>query len=166
MCNTHTTGTLRKDRKGNLKELFKKLLAKGEHIWQRKRKVYVSAWKDKRPVYLITTNHHPYLVVSRNRYGKQEIKSIEIVDYNKYNMTGIDRADQMLPYYSTPKRILRWYKKVFFHIFDMIVSSASYLYVRHCDSKATLLNFRETVISSLGLTDRSDAEISKIMVNI
>lgn len=127
MCNTHTTGTLRKDRKENPNELFKKLLAKGEHIWQRKRKVYVSAWKDKRPVYMITTNHHPHLVVSRNRYGKQQIKPIEVVDYNKY-MSGIDRADQMLAYYSTPKRTLRWYKKVFFHIFDMIVSNAFYLY--------------------------------------
>lgn len=67
---THTTGTLRKDRKENPKRLFAKNVLKGQHFWQRKGRVYASIWKDKRAVHMITTKHHPRLVVSRNRYGQ------------------------------------------------------------------------------------------------
>lgn len=58
-CKTHTTGTLRKDRKENPKTLFKKHVKKGDHFWQRKGHVYASIWKDKRVVHMITTKHHP-----------------------------------------------------------------------------------------------------------
>lgn len=69
-CKSHTTGTLRKDRKDNPKNIVNKQFKKDEHVWMRKGKVYVSAWKDKRNVTMITTQHHPQLVVNRNRYGK------------------------------------------------------------------------------------------------
>ncbi|CAF4945841.1 unnamed protein product [Pieris macdunnoughi] len=39
---THSTGTLRTNRKDNLKDIVTKKLKKGEHIWARKEKVYVS----------------------------------------------------------------------------------------------------------------------------
>ena len=39
---THTTGTLRSNRRGNPKEITNKKLKKGEHKWLRKGKVYVS----------------------------------------------------------------------------------------------------------------------------
>lgn len=51
----HTTGTLRKNRKGNPKCIIDKKLKKGDHIWRRKNCVYVSKWKDKRDVLCITT---------------------------------------------------------------------------------------------------------------
>lgn len=38
---THSTGTLRKNRKGNSKFIIDKKLKKGEHIWRRKNSVYV-----------------------------------------------------------------------------------------------------------------------------
>ncbi|CAG4972668.1 unnamed protein product [Parnassius apollo] len=40
---THTNGTLRKTRKDNPKEIVQKKLQKGQHVWDRKGKVYVSA---------------------------------------------------------------------------------------------------------------------------
>lgn len=36
-------------------------------------------------------------------------------------MSGIDRADQMIGYYSTQKKCLRWYIKVFFHLMDIFL---------------------------------------------
>lgn len=147
-CMTHTTGTLRKDRKDNPKDVVSKVLKKDEHVWMRKGKVYVSAWKDKRIVTMITTQHHPRLVVTRNRFGKQLTKPKEIEVYNKY-MSGIDISDQMLSYYSTPKKTVRWYKKVFFHIFDMALWNAYYTFRKHCNDKETMLGFREHVIRYL-----------------
>lgn len=147
-CMTHTTGTLRKDRKDNPKDVIRKVLKKGEHVWTRKGKVYVSAWKDKRIVTMITTQHHPRMVTTRNRFGKQITKPKEVEMYNKY-MSGIDLSDQMLAYYSTPKKTVRWYKKVFFHIFDMGIWNAYYIFRKHCNEKETMLGFREHIIRYL-----------------
>lgn len=34
-------------------------------------------------------------------------------------MSGIDRADQMVKYYSIPRKQSLWYKKVLFHLFSL-----------------------------------------------
>ncbi|CAI6352425.1 unnamed protein product [Macrosiphum euphorbiae] len=66
--------------------------------------VYVSRWKDKREVFSITTGHHPEMVITSNRFCQQQsTKPRHIVEYNK-NMSGIDRSDQMVSYYSSPKK--------------------------------------------------------------
>nr|XP_034839650.1 piggyBac transposable element-derived protein 4-like [Maniola hyperantus] len=149
-CRTHTTGTLRKDRKDNPKEVVRKVLKKDEHVWMRKGKVYVSAWKDKRIVTMITTQHHPRLIITRNRFGKLLKKPKEVAEYNKY-MSGIDISDQMLSYYSTPKKTIRWYKKVFFHIFDMAIWNAYYTFRKHCNDKETMLEFREKIVRYINM---------------
>ncbi|XP_069362097.1 piggyBac transposable element-derived protein 4-like [Maniola hyperantus] len=96
----------------------------------------------KRIVTMITTQHHPRLIITRNRFGKLLKKPKEVAEYNKY-MSGIDISDQMLSYYSTPKKTIRWYKKVFFHIFDMAIWNAYYTFRKHCNDKETMLEFRE-----------------------
>jgi hypothetical protein len=117
---THTAGTLRSNRKDNPKELIQKKIKKGEHFWVRKNKVYVSKWQDKRSVLMLTTLNHPQLVEVTNRRGQKRMKPLEVSTYNQY-MSGIDRADQMVSYYSSPRKTLRWYKKVFFHVLDIAV---------------------------------------------
>lgn len=67
---THTTGTLRSNRKGNPKVVTFKKLKKGEYIWRRRRGVYVSKWRDNRDVLLLTTKYHPKLIEVSNRFGK------------------------------------------------------------------------------------------------
>ncbi|CAG4988465.1 unnamed protein product [Parnassius apollo] len=99
----HTNGTLRKTRKDNPKEIVQKKLQKGQHVWARKGKVYVSAWKDKRDVYMATTMDHPALIEVTNRFGKKKTKPIEVNRYNK-SMSGVDRLDQMISYYSSPRK--------------------------------------------------------------
>lgn len=59
---THTTGTLRANRRNNPKELTKLKLKKGEHKWRRCGKVYVSKWRDRREVLCLTTKYHPDLI--------------------------------------------------------------------------------------------------------
>lgn len=70
---THCTGTLRTNRKGNPKYLVTKNMKKGDHVWARKNNVYVSKWKDKRPVLMITTKKHPTIMEVRNRFGKTRL---------------------------------------------------------------------------------------------
>ncbi|KAK9745642.1 Transposase IS4 [Popillia japonica] len=100
---THSCGTLRSNRIGNPCELVNKKVKKGDHIWARRNQVYVSKWRDKRDVLIITTRDHPRLEPTTNRYAKELIKPIEIVAYNRH-MSGINRCDQMISTYSTPRK--------------------------------------------------------------
>ncbi|KAJ8933042.1 hypothetical protein NQ314_014282 [Rhamnusium bicolor] len=103
---THTTGTLRSDRRNNTKAVTTLKLKKGEHKWQRCGKVYVSKWKDIRDVLCITTKYHPKLIPVKNRFGQEKIKPEEISKYND-SMSGVDRNDQMVSYYSSPRKSIR-----------------------------------------------------------
>ncbi|KAH9637011.1 hypothetical protein HF086_016288 [Spodoptera exigua] len=115
---THTCGTLISNRKGNPTFLAKKKLKKDEYIWLRKGKVYVSNWRDKRQVLMLTTLDQPEMVKVRNKRGQEVKKPKEIAQYNRF-MSGIDRADQMISYYSCPRKTIRWYKKNIFHMLDV-----------------------------------------------
>ncbi|KAJ8960116.1 hypothetical protein NQ314_006097 [Rhamnusium bicolor] len=74
---THTTGTLRSDRRNNPKAVTTLKLKKGEHKWQRCEKVNVSKWKDRRDVLWITTKYHPKLIPVKksNRAGKNQTRA-------------------------------------------------------------------------------------------
>ncbi|XP_045769865.1 piggyBac transposable element-derived protein 4-like isoform X1 [Maniola jurtina] len=155
---THSTGTLRTNRKGNPAYIVKKKLKKGEHVWARKDKIYVSNWKDKRPVVMITTAQHPLIVEVRNRFGKTRPKPAEVELYNR-NMSGIDRSDQMISYYSCPRKTIRWYKKVFFHILDIAVWNAYFLFKKYRKNNAptyNYINYREELIKvMIGISGRN-----------
>ncbi|KAG4067093.1 hypothetical protein HA402_000084 [Bradysia odoriphaga] len=144
---THSTGTLRSNRKGNPKDVIAKKLKKGELVWKRKGDVYISKWKDKRDVLSITTAHHPALIEVANRYGIKKNKPTDIAAYND-NMGGIDRADQMVSYYSSPRKTIRWYKKVLFHLLDLCVWNSFYIF-KQFHGKGAFLDFRDSLIRSL-----------------
>lgn len=145
---TNTTGTLRANRKRNPNEVIKKKLTKkDEFIWRRSGDIYVGKWKDKREVLFITTAHHPELIEVQNRFGKVKLKPRAIADYNG-NMSGIDRVDQMIHYYSTPRKTIRWYKKVIFHIFDLCVWNSFFIYKKF-HPRETFLQYRDAIIENL-----------------
>lgn len=155
---THCTGTLRANRRENPVYIVKKKLKRGEHVWARKNKVYVSKWKDKRPVMMITTGQHPSIVEVSNRFGKRRQKPAEVEFYNRY-MSGIDRADQMISYYSCPRKTIRWYKKVLFHLLDIAVWNAYFLYKKYKKNNTSsyhYTNYREELIKvMIGIHDRN-----------
>lgn len=63
-------------------------------------------------------------------------------------MSGIDRSDQLLSYYSCPRKSIRWYKKVICHLLDIAVWNSFYLY-RIKNRKTAFHQFREELITSL-----------------
>lgn len=120
--NTHTTGILKRNRKLNpLKVTAKNIkLKNGEHIFARKGKMYVSRWKDKRDVFSITNGFHLQMIKIKNKRRIEKIKLKQVIVYNE-NMSGIDRCEQMLSYYSSPRKTIKWYKKVMFHLLDIAI---------------------------------------------
>nr|CAI5829118.1 unnamed protein product [Callosobruchus analis] len=83
-CKTHTSGTLRENRKQNPKVMTMQKLKKGEYIWRRRKGVYVSKSRDNTDVLAIATKYHPQLIEVRNHYGRVKIKLREISEYNNY----------------------------------------------------------------------------------
>lgn len=69
-------------------------------------------------------------------------------------MSGVDRCDQFTSYYSCPRKSVRWYKKVIFHLLDISVINSYLLYKEITKSKISILNFRELLIRGLlGISD-------------
>lgn len=68
----------------------------------------------------------------------------------KYNahMSGVDRADQMLSYNSCQRKTLRWYKKIFVHVLQMLLLNAHKLFNNHYPTQS-LYDFRLSVIRNL-----------------
>lgn len=65
-------------------------------------------------------------------------------------MGGVDRHDQILTYYSLNRKSMKWYKKYFFHLFDICVFNASCLYRKEDANKATPgLSFRLTLVAEI-----------------
>lgn len=148
---THTTGTLRSNRKLNPFKITGKniKLKKGEHKFARKGKIYVSRWKDKRDVFTITTGYHPQMVKIKNKRGIEKNKPKHVIAYNE-NMSGIDRCDQMLSYYSSPRKTIKWYKKVMFHLFDIAIWNSFFIYKKiFPEYKGQFLDFHQDLVKKL-----------------
>lgn len=63
-------------------------------------------------------------------------------------MSGVDRQDQMMSYYTCEHKSMRWYKKVGIHIFQMMMLNAYYLYQMKI-KQISLHDFRHEVLTSL-----------------
>ena len=84
-------------------------------------------WEDIRHV-LLTTAHEDILVEAPSSRGAHhKIKPAAVLDYNKYK-TGVDRSDQMMSYYSCERKTIKWWKKLFFHLVNLVVVNAHNLH--------------------------------------
>nr|CAI5823607.1 unnamed protein product [Callosobruchus analis] len=128
---THTIGTLMANRKQNPKVVTMPKLK-----------------KDNRDVLAITTKYYPQLIEVRNRYGQVKIKPREISEYNNY-MSGVDRCNQLTSYYSCPRKTIRWYKKIIFHLLDVTVLNAFIMYREKKNKKMRFAEFRDQLINLL-----------------
>lgn len=150
--NTYCTGTLQAGRKMNPAAVVTKQLKKGESIVQYAEGVSIGKWKDKRVVMYITTEHETDLVSVSNKRGQERLKPLPIVQYNAH-MKGVDRADQMMAYYPCERKTLRWYKKIFIHVLQMLLINSFHLYnmnnITINRTKKTLYDYRMEVLDSL-----------------
>jgi len=65
-------------------------------------------------------------------------------------MGGVDRSDQLMSYYPCERKTLRWYAKVAFHMFHVIMNNAYILYKQQPGKgNVRLIDFRDSVINKL-----------------
>lgn len=157
---THVVGTLRKNRKDNPKVVIGTKLRKGESVFRRSGNVLVQKWKDKREVLTISTKHKASFGEVESKRGNVKVKPLTIIDYNK-NMSGVDRCDQMVSYYSTPRKSVRWYLKIFFHLLDVSIWNGCWLYNKVSPKKKSFIEFRDDIALALVNIDKESKAPSK-----
>ena len=146
---TYICGTLRSDRTSNSLAVTKAKRKKGEVVQRSRDGVTVAKWKDKRDVLTISNMHSVEMVPTTNKRGEKKQKPNTVRDYNA-GMPDVDKADQMISYYDSLRKTVRWYMKVGLHVLDILMHNAYALNVKYgSDSGVTLLKYREFVIKSL-----------------
>ncbi|XP_042875142.1 piggyBac transposable element-derived protein 4-like [Penaeus japonicus] len=107
-------------------------------------------WADKKQLYVLSTMHTSAMVETErvNRKGEKVIKPQAVIDYNE-GMKGVDVGDQLASSYPAVRRSIKWYKKVFFYLFDMALINSFLLYKQAGGTIAQQLIFRQEVIRGL-----------------
>ncbi|KAF2885883.1 hypothetical protein ILUMI_20291 [Ignelater luminosus] len=125
---TDVYGTLRANRKEVPKELSTTKILKGEVIGFQRGKVAVMKWKDKKEICLLSSIHSVETVNLQKR-GETISKPKLVHEYND-TMGGVDRVDQHLADYTLPrKRGKKYYKRIFFYLFDLALWNSLKLYL-------------------------------------
>ncbi|CAG9827541.1 unnamed protein product [Diabrotica balteata] len=76
-------------------------------------------------------------------------------------MPGIDCSDQMISYYSSPRKSIRWYKKVMFDLLDISLWNAFYT-KRTLDTQLSFLQFREEIVKEYVGIDKDEQDGSNL----
>ena len=87
---------------------------KGESSFLKHNNLTVMRWRDKRDLFALSTFHGNSVEDDMPR--KPEI----ILSYNQF-MNGVHRNDQLLTYYSLNVKSIKWWKKVFWRLFELSI---------------------------------------------
>lgn len=155
-----TTGTIMANRKGLPKEIKKnkklKLVKHSVVSYRKDDKVTVLGWKDKRNVFMLSTFHNAETeaVTRKISRGVEEVfeKPKVIIDYTK-NMGAVDRADHYCASYGFTRKSLKWWRKMFFWLFEVSIVNSFILFNIQREMNGTKpvshLNYRKALIVQL-----------------
>ncbi|XP_048753372.2 piggyBac transposable element-derived protein 4-like [Ostrea edulis] len=154
--NTYACDTLRKNRKHVPEALKRNIKLKpSQVIFQRNEGEEMLAVKyhNKRDVNMLTTIHEANMTVldKRDRTTNEYIvKPTCIVEYISL-MGGVDLSDQMGQYNTCLRKTTKWYKKLFFHLFNLCVVNAYLLYTKFNtdDKKLSSHDFKMAPVTAL-----------------
>ena len=149
--NTGACGTARY-RKGIPQE-FKtaQVKRKGDKFVMNNGTLLAVKFKDRTVFQMLSSVHTVNEVeTGRNHHGTGlPVTKPEIVhDYNKF-MGAVDRCDQMVAYSCFRRRTIKWWKKVFFHLFSLAILNAYILYKETTRSPVLHRAFRRELVKEL-----------------
>lgn len=142
---TGACGTVRSNRKGL--PCLPKNMKKGDVVVRNNGKLLAVKWCDRRNVTMLTSIHnHEMLEVTKN--GSTIVKPKAVVQYNK-NMGAVDKTDMMTSFNDTARKSTKWYRKLFFHVLDIILLNAFHMYNLHTGIKQPFMEFRTNLVRQL-----------------
>ncbi|UYV82776.1 USP34, partial [Cordylochernes scorpioides] len=140
---TLAVGTVMPSRKTMPKTEFSQKLKRGEIIKMRRKHLLAIKWKDVRDVFMLSTVHEGKMMPVKPKTPTREelFKPDAVIDYNK-GKVGVDWSDQMMAYYSFSRKTLKWWKKIFFHLFSLCFVNGNIIYNKaNPDEKISLKDF-------------------------
>ena len=125
---TYVCGTIRVNR-GEFPKNFKDAkLEVGNSIYIEMDGIVAVHWKDKRDVFVMSSIHSNK-ESTVHRHKGDIVKPVMIQCYNQH-MGGVDRYDQRLSYYGLNRKSIKWWKKVFFRLFEMSIVNSMLLFFK------------------------------------
>ena len=149
--NTRMCGTVRRNRKGLPGAVIRAKPQKGAFVHRRRGSIMVLKYNDKRPVLMMSSMHKAEMADTgkRDRQGVVIRKPSVICDYNKH-MGGVDRNDELLGFYTSLRKTLKWYKKLAFHLIEECILNAYIVYTETPGTtRMRLLKFRVELAKAL-----------------
>ena len=155
--NLYGCGTMRANRKGfpqELKPVVKKgLKERGESKTFQSKNLTVAVWQDTKTVTMAATNSDP--TIEQHVMRKKDGSTVSVrcphsvVLYNKY-MGGVDHNDQLRGYYHVRLKCKKFYKYVFWFMFDVAITN-SYILCKHFThlGESDVKSFRSTLAKDL-----------------
>lgn len=152
---TYGLATVISNRKGFPFSLlkYKKKLSRFEYIFRQQGNMVTYLFYDRKPVYILSSFHHPNLIatISRHETGGNKINvpvPTALRDYNLYRGE-VDTIDQMESYYSICRKSRRWWPRLAYWLIDMCINNAWRLYQKQIDPNIPLLTFRIKLMHEL-----------------
>lgn len=148
----NSCGTVQAGRKHMPKDIKTLRLKKGDVVTRTCDDLMVLRWKDKRDVYMLSNFHGDSMAASGKIDHKTKepvVKPVVVLDYNK-KMGGVDVCDQMVDTYQCMRKTIKWYHKLFLHLFDISSFQAYKLKCIHENSVSqTQLIFKKNLARQL-----------------
>lgn len=146
---TNACGTVRSNRKGmpNFPKLKKNEFSI-RTLDESDCKLLAIKWQDKRDVFILSSTHNGLFTQTKrkDKYGTFIRKPNCIIQYNKF-MGLIDKCDMQLSFHENNRKTLKWYKKLSFHIFELMMCNAYILFKDLKDKKKMKIrHFRKNII--------------------
>ena len=133
---TGVCGTVKRSRK-KMPELQEKMQAKEVYFFQEKN-ILLTHWQDKREVNVLSTVHNPVVMKTKSRAYNTWVWKPECVLYYNVNMRQVDQSDGMIASVECARTTSKWYKKLFFHMLDIVVLNSHILHRDVTKSSYTL----------------------------
>ncbi|XP_046406430.1 piggyBac transposable element-derived protein 4-like isoform X1 [Ischnura elegans] len=149
---TALVGTVMKNRRGLPREWKNLILQKGEQIFRRSENLLAICWKDKRPVYMLSTRHTAQMITYQTKRGTEKTKPACVLDYNQ-NKAGVDLTDQLMSYGVFDHKTVKWWKKLTFHCLLMSVVNACILHNKVKGKKMSVTQFMKLLCTELPICE-------------
>ena len=121
---TYACGTVRSNHK-DLPPCAKNKLQQGEKVSAQRGELVFTKWHDKRDISFLSTNMLPSeapRIVQRRKNGRNiNSEKPRVADIYTANMGGADRADQLHSFYFAGYSSRKWYRYIFWFLFNLSV---------------------------------------------
>ena len=153
---TYACGTVRTNRKGIPITVKNAKLKPLESIFLRKGPLLCLKWcgekkkSKKKPVTIISTIHSATELLTKKKdpHGNRVPKPVPIYEYTK-NMSGVDISDQYMAFHVSLRKSMKWSRKLFFHLLNMLILNSYLLNKKFGKKKMNKNDFIEHLANHL-----------------